>query len=220
MTRPFVIFDFDGVIADTERLHLAALQDALRPRGVILGVEEYESRYLGSTDHDLLYALAGDRSLSWSETEIKSIVQDKGLVFDQLLTRGPVVFPSAIRCVSRLSELGCTLAIASGAFRHEIERILDSAGLRQSFPVIVGADEYAAGKPAPDPFLETARRVGLPARTAVVIEDTPWGLAAAHAAGCGTIAVTHTYARASLAARVVVDSLDEIDADVLRSASS
>lgn len=218
MTRPFVIFDFDGVIADTERLHLAALQDALAPRGVTLAVEEYESRYLGFTDHDLLIALAGDRSMTWSAADVEAIVSEKGLAFDQLLARGPVVFPSAVRCIDRLAGLDATLAIASGAFRHEIERILDTAGLRERFPVIVGAGEYAAGKPAPDPFLEAARRAGLPARSAVVIEDTPWGLTSARAAGCATIAVTHTYPRMSLAADLVVDSLDEIDAAVLRSA--
>ena len=220
MNTPFVIFDFDGVIADTERLHLAALQEALIPRGVTLGVEEYESTYLGSTDHDLLIALARDRSLPWSAADIELIVNDKGLVFGELLTRGPVVFPSAIRCIDRLADLGATLAIASGAFRDEIERILDSADLRRRFPVIVGSGECAAGKPAPDPFLEAARRAGLPANAAVVIEDTPWGLTSAHAAGCATIAVTHTYPRATLAAHVVIDSLDEVTAALLRSVLS
>lgn len=212
MSGPFVIFDFDGVIADTERLHLEALQRALAPRGVELGLDEYESGYLGSTDHDLLKALAVDRSLSWTKTDIESIVKDKGVVFEGFLKRGSVVFPSAVRLIERLSGLGATLAIASGAFRHEIEIILDSAELRGSFPVIVGSGEYAAGKPAPDPFIEAARRVGLPAANAVVIEDTSWGLTAARAAGCATIAVTHTYPRSALVADVVIDSLDEIDA--------
>ena len=220
MKPPFVIFDFDGVIADTERLHLAALQNALAPRGVTLGVEEYESGYLGSTDHDLLIALAKDRSLKWSAAEIEAIVRDKSVVFDDLLARGAVVFPSAIRCIHRLADLGAALAIASGAFRHEIERILDTAGLRDRFPVLVGAGEYAAGKPAPDPFLEAARRAGRAPASAVVIEDSPWGLTAAHAAGCRTIAITHTYPRAALNAHVVVDSLDEIDAALLTSIGS
>lgn len=220
MTTPFVIFDFDGVIADTERLHLAALQKALKPRGVTLSVDEYESGYLGSTDHDLLIALARDRSLTWEMADIESIVKAKGVVFDAMLDRGSVVFPSAIRCIHRLAGLGATLAIASGAFRHEIERILDSAELRRTFPVIVGAGEYSAGKPSPEPFLEAARRLGLPACTAVVIEDTPWGLAAAHAAGCATIAVTHTYSRSRLTADIVIDSLDEVDAVLLRSLRS
>jgi beta-phosphoglucomutase-like phosphatase (HAD superfamily) len=220
MSPPFVIFDFDGVIADTERLHLAALQRALAPRGVTLGAEEYESEYLGSTDHDLLIALAKDRSLAWGVQDIESIVTAKGVVFDAMLDRGSVVFPSAIRCINRLAGLGATLAIASGAFRREIERILDSTELRRTFPVIVGAGEYSAGKPSPEPFLEAARRLGLPASTAVVIEDTPWGLAAAHAAGCATIAITHTYSRSKLAANAVIDSLDEVDASLLRSVRS
>jgi HAD superfamily hydrolase (TIGR01509 family) len=217
VTPPFVIFDFDGVIADTERLHLAALQTALAPRGVTLGVEEYESGYLGSTDHDLLIALNADRSLRWQPDDIESIVAEKSVAFDALLARGPVVYPSALRCIDRLAGLGAILAIASGAFRHEIEAILDSATLRHHFPVIVGSGDYTAGKPAPAPFLEASRRSGLAATTAVVIEDTPWGLTAARAAGCATIAVTHTYRRARLSADAVVDSLDEVDAALLDS---
>lgn len=218
MSAPFVIFDFDGVIADTERLHLGALQSVLAPRGVELSLEEYESGYLGSTDHDLLIALSQDRSLAWSPAEIESIVQDKGVVFDGLLRRGLVVFPSAIRLIGRLVESGATLAIASGAFRYEIEAILDSVNLRSAFPVIVGSGEYSAGKPHPAPFLEAARRVGRPASGAVVIEDTSWGLTAARAAGCATIAVTHTYPRSALSANIIVDSLDEVDDALLRRA--
>lgn len=215
MTAPFVIFDFDGVIADTERLHLEALQHVLSPRGVELRLEEYESGYLGSTDHDLLIALANDRSLNWSPLEIESIVKDKGLVFDDLLKRGSVVFPSAILLIRRLTDLGATLAIASGAFRYEIEAILDTADLRRAFPVIVGSGDYSAGKPSPAPFVEAARRVGVSATTAVAIEDTSWGLTSARAAGCATIAVTHTYPRSALVADIVIDSLDEVDAALL-----
>lgn len=220
MSQPFVIFDFDGVIADTERLHLEALQKVLAPRGVSLETEEYESGYLGSTDHDLLFALAQDRSLSWSASDVETIVADKGIVFDALLDRGSTVYPSAIRCIDRLVALNATLAIASGAFRHEIERILDSASLRRHFPVIVGSGEYAAGKPSPAPFVEAARRAGRPAGAAVAIEDTPWGLTSARAAGCATIAVTHTYPRPRLDADIVIDSLDEIDEDLLSAALS
>ena len=83
---------------------------------------------------------------------------------------------------------------------------------------IQGADPYVAGKPDPAPFVEAARRVGLPPSTAVVIEDTSWGLTSARGAGCATIAVTHTYPRAALNADIVVDSLDEVDDAMLRRA--
>lgn len=218
MTTPFVIFDFDGVIADTERLHLAALQEVLRPRGVTLSVEEYESGYLGSTDYDLLVALATDRSLDWRSDDIESMISDKGEAFDRLLAKGSVVYPAAIPCVKRLAASGVTLAIASGAFRREIEAILDGAGLRKFFPVIVGAGEYAEGKPSPAPFLEAAKQTGLPAEAAVAIEDSPWGLTSARDAGCATIAITNTYSRSALSADIIVESLDEVDTALLRRA--
>jgi beta-phosphoglucomutase-like phosphatase (HAD superfamily) len=220
MNTPFVIFDFDGVIADTERLHLAALQDVLRPLGVVLDDEEYAARYLGCTDNDLLVALSRDRSLVWSRSEIASLIADKGVRFSALVSGGSVVFPSAIRCVKRLAAAGAALAIASGAFRHEIETILDSAGLRHIFPAIAGAEDYAEGKPSPAPFLEAARKTGRSASDAVAIEDTPWGLTAARAAGCATIAVTHTYPRSRLTADVVIGSLDELDVALVNAALS
>ena len=220
MSPPFVIFDFDGVIADTERLHLEALQDVLRPLGVTLTVEEYAERYLGFSDRDLLVALSDDRSLAWPVSEIESLIADKGVRFNALVAGGSVVFPSAARCIERMTKTGATLAIASGAFRHEIETILDSVGLRHLFTAIAGAEDYAEGKPSPAPFLEAARRACRPAHEAVAIEDTPWGLTSARAAGCATIAVTHTYPRASLSADVVIDSLDEVDAALLSTALS
>ena len=70
MNAPFVIFDFDGVIADTERLHLEALQHVLSPRGVELTLEQYESGYLGSTDHDLLIALPCLQTLSHQKAQV------------------------------------------------------------------------------------------------------------------------------------------------------
>jgi beta-phosphoglucomutase-like phosphatase (HAD superfamily) len=220
MSVPFVIFDFDGVIADTERLHLAALRAVLEPRGVSLGDEEYAERYLGFSDHDLLIALARDRSLAWSPATIASLIADKGVRFNTLVSSGSVVYPSAIRCIERLARAGASLAIASGAFRHEIESMLDAVSMRRHFPAIAGAEDYAEGKPSPAPFLEAAKRAGRPASDAVVIEDTPWGLEAAHAAGCATIAVTNTYPRSALAAGIVVDSLDEVDVSLLARALS
>lgn len=206
-----VIFDFDGVIADTEPLHLVATQQVLEPRRVGLAAAEYADRYLGYNDRDLFAALSRDRGLGWTTAEIEWLIGEKTRAFDAAVAGRLVVYPSAARCIARLSESGLPLAIASGAFADEIEAILIGASLRAPFRSIVGAGDYVNGKPAPDPFLEAARRLNIPPRDCVAIEDSPWGLASARAAGCKTIAVTQTYPREGLKADVVVENLDEIE---------
>jgi HAD superfamily hydrolase (TIGR01509 family) len=215
-----VIFDFDGVIADTEPLHLAATQRALARRGVALSPSEYAERYLGYTDQGLFESLGHDRSLGWTSADVETLVAVKTAAFDELIEGTSVVYPAAANCIARLAESGLPLAIASGAFAAEIEAILGAANLRRYFRAIVGAGDYANGKPAPDPFLEAARRIGVPASDAVAIEDSHWGIESARTAGCATIAVTHTYSRSLLAADLVVDSLDEVDVETLTAAKA
>jgi beta-phosphoglucomutase len=218
MSAIAVIFDFDGVIADTEPLHLAATQRALLPRGIVLTPAEYAERYLGYTDQGLFEALRIDRSLGWTTADVETLVAIKTAAFDDLIAGTAVVYPSAASCITRLAASGVPLAIASGAFAREIVAILDAADLRRHFLAIVGAGDYANGKPSPDPFLEAARRLGIAASDAVAIEDSHWGIESARSAGCATVAVTHTYSRSLLAADLVIDSLDEVDAGLLSAA--
>ena len=215
-----VIFDFDGVIADTEPTHLRATQHALDSRGVTLDLEEYERLYLGYSDHGLFDTLARDRSLDWSAGDIDVLVRSKSLAFDTLIAGESLVYPSASRCITRLAAAKIPLAIASGAFANEIELILDGSGLRAHFHSIVGAGDYARGKPSPDPYIEAARRLGIPPSRAVAIEDSQWGLDSARAAGCCTIAVTHTYPRAALTANIIIDSLDDVTLEMIRAATA
>jgi beta-phosphoglucomutase len=220
MSAVAVIFDFDGVIANTEPLHFVATQRALDRLGVALPAKEYEARYLGYNDHDLFETLARDRSLFWTNADIDALIDAKGEIFRSLIAGETVVYPTAAACIARLAAAGLPLAIASGAFSHEIDAILSAADLRRYFLAIVGADDCVRGKPSPDPFLEACRRLGVPAAGAVAIEDSQWGLDAARAAGCATIAVTHTYSRSVLAADIVVDSLDEVTVALLDAAVS
>jgi beta-phosphoglucomutase-like phosphatase (HAD superfamily) len=117
------------------------------------------------------------------------------------------------------------LAIASGALRREIEAILGRAHLRGCFRAIVGADDAARSKPAPDPYVEAVKRLRpwLPAagaaavpRGIVAIEDSVWGLESARAAGLRTVGVATTYPPEALSeADLVVGDLSEISVDVL-----
>jgi beta-phosphoglucomutase len=205
-----VVFDFDGVLADTEGLHLGAFQDVFAARGWTLDRQSYFDNYLGYDDRDLVRAFAHDQALELGATEVEAILVDKSREYDRRVAAGSVLFSSAAPAIARLGP-SFRLAIASGSLRGEILAILRANSLDGSFPVVVGADDVARSKPAPDSYAMAVARLGVLPSAAVAIEDSHWGLAAARAAGLRTIGITTSYAPHALSlADIVVDSLDEV----------
>lgn len=215
-----VIFDFDGVIADTEMLHFEASRIVLAQRGVSLDQARYYAKYLGYSDADMAEAVARDQGRFAPDADlsdfVREFIHEKGLVFERLIASGAVLFPGAPACIERLASV-FPLGIASGAFREEIEHILTGAGLQHHFQTIVGAADAPRSKPHPAPYLEAARRLGADPSACVAIEDSRWGLDSARTAGMKTIAITHSYPAGELTADVIVGGLDEVTADVIRS---
>jgi len=210
-----VIFDFDGVIADTEGLHLRAFQDVFDERGWKLDERTYFDRYLGYDDVGLVVAFGREHSLGLTDDDIDTLVDTKTRLFATYLEAGEVLFPTAPACIERLSA-AYMLGIASGALKVEITSILESARLIDRFPVIVAADDVTECKPAPEPYLKAAQGLGVAPRACVAIEDSPAGLAAARAAGMRTIGLTTTSPRHLLTdADVIFDGLHQISAETV-----
>ena len=210
-----VVFDFDGVLADTEGAHLAAFQDAFAPRGWTLTRAEYFERYLGFDDRDLVRAFARDRGLSLGAADADAVLLDKARRYEQRLSRGALLFPTAAAAVARLAA-HYRIGIASGSLRAEILAILHANGLADAFSTIVGADDVARSKPAPDSYATAVDRLGVRPSAAVAIEDSQWGLASARDAGLRTIGITTSYPAPALSmAHAVVDSLDEVTVEVV-----
>ena len=213
MNRRAVVFDFDGVLADSEGLHLAAFQDVFATRGWTLARATYFDRYLGYDDRDLIQAFLTDHSLQASAGEVDILVSEKAKNYDQRLMGGLILFSTAAACVTRLRG-GFALAIASGSLHSEIEGILKANELGDAFDAIVGADDVPESKPAPDSYAEAVLRLHVRPEDAVAIEDSHWGLTAAKAAGLKTIGITTSYPRRALhLADAVIDSLDEVTPD-------
>ena len=147
-----MFFDFDGVIADTEPLHLRAYQAVLQADGIDLNKTEYYARYLGYDDLGLFEALAKDRRISLSDEKIEEWVVAKSCIVEEMLTSDAILFPGAAACVKMFAEQ-VPLAVASGALEPEIEIVLEHAGLRSSFAAIASASDGVRGKPAPDLYL-------------------------------------------------------------------
>jgi beta-phosphoglucomutase len=205
-----IVFDFDGVLADTEHLHLRAFQDVFAGRGWTLDEKAYFENFLGFDDYSAIAEFARARGMELDRSAIDHLVSVKGRRYRDHLGSAGIVFPQATPCVRRLARR-FPLAIASGSLHEEIDAILESAGLADAFPVIVGADDVKACKPDPEPYATAVRRLGVRPEAAVAIEDSRWGLESARAAGLRTIGLTTSYPAAALEpADRIIGSLDEL----------
>jgi beta-phosphoglucomutase len=211
-----IVFDFDGVLADSEPIHLRVYQEILEPHGIHLDQATYCAKYLGFDDEGAFQQIAVDYQLLIGDEEIEMLIEQKSRRFQDLVSSRNVLYPGAVSCAQRLGA-AWPLGIASGALRDEIELMLRGAGLLDAFRFVVSSGDTEHTKPAPDPYLRAAELHGVPPADCVAIEDSHWGLQSARAAGMRTIAVTHTYARETLLeADAVVDSLDELTVDFVK----
>jgi HAD superfamily hydrolase (TIGR01509 family) len=210
-----LVFDFDGVIADTERLHLEAFRRALRDT-LELTNDDYYARYLGFDDEGVIRLLGADRGLDLGDARVRELVAEKGRAYETLVSQAKsILYPGAEACIRRFHGR-VPLAIASGAYADEIRAVLAPAGLLACFETIVGCGDTPAGKPAADPYVEAARRLDVDPHRCAAIEDSRWGIQSALAAGMTCVAVTTNYAAHELPGAVmVVRSLDEITLDFL-----
>jgi beta-phosphoglucomutase-like phosphatase (HAD superfamily) len=200
-----IIFDFDGVIADSERLHLRSYQEILAPEGITMSNEDYFDRYLGYDDEGVFKAIGRDQGRG--DGRASRVGADRAQGAEVRIARR--VRRDALsrrrRLHPRRVAAPVPIAIASGALTHEIEDVLDRAGLLPLFPVIVGADQTERSKPTPEPYQAAFARLrahtgrDLIAWRSVAIEDSRWGLVSARGADLRCVAVTNTIPKPSCA---------------------
>ena len=217
-----IVFDFDGVIADSERLHLRSYQETLAPEGITISDDDYFERYLGYDDVGVFKAVGRDQGVPMNDARVSDLIARKGERYEALASAGEMLFPGAADFI-RAAAAAVPIAIASGALTHEIEELLVRTGLRELFPVIVGADQTERSKPHPDPYQTAFARLRaysgrdlIPWRS-VAIEDSRWGLVSAKGADLRCVAVTNTYSEAELRAdaELVVPGLHALTLDAL-----
>ncbi len=208
------VFDFDGVIVDSEPLHFRALREALLSERIEITREEYWEHLLAHDDLSSIRRAFERRGERPDRARLERVARVKVERFALLIPEIPV-FPGAREVIAALaSEL--PLAIASGARREEIEAILIGIGVRDAFSAVVGAQDAERTKPDPAPYLEAARLLavrapGLVPEECVAFEDSVPGLAAALGAGMKVVGVAHSYPAQQLrSAHRVVDSLEAL----------
>ena len=184
-----ILFDMDGVLMDSEPLHLRATQLALGDRAASF-TEGDNRAFVGSTDPEMFRVL---RILFDLDASTAELVSRKREHLVSLVRAEGRCLPGVPEIPLRLRETGYRLGLVSASARPVIDAILETVGLAGAFETIVCGDEVARGKPAPDVYLFAAADCGVAPEHCLVVEDTPPGVTGALAAGmtvCGFTAHT------------------------------
>lgn len=183
-----VIFDLDGTLVDSEPNHFEAARRLLADRGVADFTWADHERCVGISTRETLRLFDERYGLG---APLDELLAETNRPYLELARAGTPVHPEMRKLVELPAGEGVPLAVASGSSPEAIEAILMATGLASRFTTTVSADEVVHGKPAPDVFLEAARRLGASPADCVVLEDAAPGAAAAHAAGMHCIAVPY-----------------------------
>ncbi|HRT96216.1 MAG TPA: HAD family phosphatase, partial [Planctomycetota bacterium] len=206
-----VIFDLDGVLVDSEALHVEAWRRVFAACGIIVSDEEY-AHGVGMADGDWLAWLFTRRGPA---LDVRRCLDEKRRVFAGILKADVRPFPGVVELVTRLHP-ECRLGVASNSPRRSIETALAALRLRSHFDAVAGADDVKRHKPHPEIYLHVAARLAIEPARCTVIEDSALGIQAAKAAGMRCIGITNSLPAERLAAAdLTVASLADADS-VLR----
>lgn len=198
-----LIFDMDGTITLTEPLHYKAFDAVFKTHGVSdFTYEEEITKYAGSGSRNIFTKVFADRKIKVSPEEIERCMAEKKKLYAKTVQESQIsVVPGITKFLERTGKAGLKRIIATGnSDMGAVRYILEKVGLSNFFPNIVSITEVAHGKPAPDVFIEAARRLGFPKDKCVVFEDAINGVSAAYAAGIRCIALETTVKREDLLA--------------------
>lgn len=203
-----VIFDLDGVLVDSEGLGFATLRGLLREYGVDYR-EEDNAPFIGINDRDHFVALKARYGIP---TAVEDLLAEQTARLLAQVATGTVPMPGVPAVIERL-HARYPLAVASSSLPAVVEGRLRAVGVRHLFRAVVSSFEVPHGKPAPDVFLEAARRLAVPAAECLVIEDSPHGLRAARAAGmrCAVVPTAGSWPTGGDGADVRIASLVDLE---------
>jgi len=207
-----VIWDMDGVIADTAPFHFLAWQEVFRKRKIPYSREIFQQNF-GRRNDVIIRSIVGE---SYTESEMDAILEEKEGLFRAKAAGKLKPIPGALDLIDELREYGVKVALGTSSPIENGQFVVRQLGIEDSFDAVVWGREVTEGKPSPQIFLLAAERLKVDPKNCAVIEDSMAGVAAAKRAGMKCLAVTNSHPGEKLAeANLVVDSLEYVSvADV------
>ena len=213
-----VIFDFNGILADDDPIHMQALRRVVEEEGLTFTEDEYMEHFLPLNDHDCFQTLWQKHDRVLSGDQLKALIDRKSTYYFSAIEEKNVLFDGAAKAIQAAASRG-PVAIASGASIGEIRHILSAAGLLECFTTIVAAEDVRRGKPDPEPFQLAFERLkqkyaNLSPGECVAVEDSLGGIRSAHAAGIACLGVAHSYPKGRLAEakpQWMIDSISDFE---------
>ncbi len=210
---PAIIWDMDGILADTAPYHLAAWKAAFKKRGYEFTGEDFKGTFGQRNDFIIMDFLGEDVP----EKEMADISREKEPLFRDSIRAGLKPLPGAMELIKSLKDNRSPMALASSAPAANIELVIKTLGIENVFQATASDNDVIKGKPDPQVFLLAAERLGVRPESCVVIEDAVAGVKAAKRAGMSCLAVTNTHPAVSLKeADVIVDTLEEVTVNDLK----
>lgn len=211
------LFDFDGVICDTEKLHYLSTLKTVGKHNMSLEAEYYFEKLFGFDDRalfDHIYQMHGKKL---DKKTLKQLMVEKNDEFMQLVETKIVYFDGVLALIERLTLAKIPLAVVSGALSHEVDACLEKGNIKKYFLFSMCADHVRSSKPDPESYERAYVRMGsyvsdLSLQDCWVLEDSPIGIASAKAAGLPVIAITNSAKRENLTeADHIIEHYSEIE---------
>jgi HAD superfamily hydrolase (TIGR01509 family) len=175
-----IIFDLDGTISDTQKLHAKVESDILARYGVEISPEEITKRYAGMNTRKIFEELISQQT---TEYDLEKIMDEKWRRMEELASISVEPMEGAIPLIQKLHKEAFVLAVASASNVKYVENVLEKLNVRNHFSFLVGGDMVSKGKPDPESFLLAASKIGVEPTHCVVFEDGRSGMVAAGLAG-------------------------------------
>ena len=207
-----IIFDFDGVLVDSEPLHEWAIRESVREIGWTFTRERFYAEIVGRGDENAYRKIAEWNGAAISDAGIGAMLKDKWRLMDVGIHADKyTIQPGAAEAVHAAKRRG-PVAVCSGSVNATVDSMLRRIGLRDVLDTLVCGDDVPRMKPAPDGYLLAAKQLGVAPSECLAIEDTPTGVKAARSAGMREVGVCHTVGPESLhEATTVLGSIRELD---------
>jgi len=175
-----IIFDMDGVISDTQKIHASVEQDIFKQNGINLSVEEITAKYSGVEDHEFFKEIFSDYNVT---ANVEDIIKKKWINMFSTIEKSIEEIPGTINLIKDCKSKGMKLAVASASPTCFIKLVLEKLNIANQWDAITSAEEVKKGKPDPAVFLLAAKKIGVEPNQCLVIEDGINGMIAAKKAG-------------------------------------